>query len=150
MRENTGANAWSVPAAGTPQLEILVRPAGSGAAWQSVTGGRFGNAVVNDTAHLLGLLLTVNRPLDGALYIYDHLGVAVGTLKLDNLAKAWKADAAAQDKVREVWIGWNGTGTKNQFVGSGVYLMRLVGVFEAEGGGTEVRNLVQKVGWKKK
>lgn len=150
LRSNAGENAWPVPTAGTPQLEILVRQAGSSAAWQSVTGGRFASAVVNDTAHLVGLLLTVNRPLTGALYVYDHLGISVGMISLESLSQAWKADAAAQDKVREVWIGWNGTGKGNQFVGSGVYLMRLVGVFQNEDGSTEVRNLVQKVGWQKK
>jgi len=150
VRVNAGDAAWKIPTEGTPQFEILVRPQGSNAPWQAVTNGAFGGAPVNDTGHLTGMLLTLNRPLSGVLYVYDQLGVSVGHIGLKDLSKAWSSDSTGKDQVREVWITWNGTNQKNAFAASGVYLLRLVALVEVDTNKVEVHNLVKKVGWKHK
>ena len=150
VRKNEGENAWKAPIEGTPQFEILVRPQGTNAPWQTVVNGAFGGAPVNDTSHLTGMLLTLNRPLSGVLYVYDNIGVAVGRIDLKDLSKAWNTDSTSKDQVREVWITWNGTNQKNAFAASGVYLLRLVALVEVDKNKVEVHNLVKKVGWKHK
>ena len=103
---------------------------------------------INDTNHLTGMLVELNRPLSGMMYIYDGLGISVGKVDLSDLAKAWKSPSnASKDQVQQVWIGWNGTNQNRQFVASGVYLLRLVALIETEPGKTQLRNLIQKVGW---
>jgi len=147
---NKGETAWPPPATGTPQFEILVRPLGSGQAWQTVESGAIQGRPINDTSHLTGMLVTLNRPLSGMMYVYDQLGISVGKVDLSDLAKAWKSPSnTAKDQVQQVWIGWNGTNANRQFAASGVYLLRLVALIETEPGKTQLRNLVQKVGWQR-
>jgi len=145
---NKGETSWPAPKEGTPQFEILVRPLGAGLPWQAVQNGTFQGRPVNDTNHLTGMLLTLNRPVSGVMYIYDQLGIGVGKIDLSELAKAWKSPSnGSKDQVQQVWIGWNGTNKNRQFAASGVYLLRLVALIETEPGKTQLRNIVQKVGW---
>lgn len=150
LLKNEGATAWTVPPAGTPQFEILVRPQGSGLPWQVLKDGVLQPVPANDTNHLTGMLLTLNRPLSGTLYVYDNIGVSVGKISLKDLTAAWDAsNSGSKDQVNQVWIGWNGTNANNSFVASGVYLLRLVALVELEPGKTQLHNMVKKVGWKR-
>ena len=149
---NDGGNTWPPPAAGTPQFEILTRLKNDPGPWRKVDGGSMAGVPGNDTNHLVGMLVTLNRPLSGMMYIYDQLGISVGTVDLKPLAEAWKGLAADSTgdgigKMRQVWITWNGTDKNRRFAASGVYLLRLVAVVETTPGKFEMRNLIERVGW---
>ena len=149
LLKNEGASAWNPPSEGTPEFEILTRPHNAGYPWTSVGTGS--TTPINDTAHVTGIKLTLNRPLTGALYIFDQLGVAVNRFDLKDLAKLWgDSTTGTNDQTRDVWITWNGTDAHRSFVASGVYLLRLVAVVETEPGKTELYNVLKKVGWSRK
>lgn len=149
LLKNEGASAWNPPSEGTPEFEILTRPHNAGLPWTSVGTGS--TTPVNDTAHVTGIQLTLNRPLTGALYVFDQLGVAVNRFDLKDLAKLWgDSTTGTNDQTRDVWIAWNGTDAHHSFVASGVYLLRLVAIVETEPGKTELYNLLKKVGWSRK
>lgn len=149
---NDGGNSWPPPAAGTPQFEVLTRLKNDPGPWRKVGGGSMEGMPGNDTNHLVGMLVELNRPLSGRMYIYDQLGISVGTVDLQPLAEAWKgltADSTGDGigKMRQVWITWNGTDKNRRFAASGVYLLRLVAVVETSPGKFEMRNLIERVGW---
>jgi fibro-slime domain-containing protein len=149
---NDGANTWPPPAAGTPQFEILTRLKNVPGPWQKADGGTMQGIPGNDTNHLVGMLVTLNRPLSGMLYIYDQLGIAVGSVDLKPLAEAWKAlpsDSTGDGigKMRQVWITWNGTDKNRRFAASGVYVLRLVAVVETTPGKFQMQNIIERVGW---
>jgi len=149
LLKNEGASAWNPPSEGTPEFEILTRPHNAGYPWTSVGTGS--TTPVNDTAHVTGIQLTLNRPITGALYIFDQLGVAVNRFDLKDLAKLWgDSTTGTNDQTRDVWIAWNGTDAHRSFVASGVYLLRIVAVVETEPGKTELYNVLKKVGWSRK
>jgi hypothetical protein len=149
LLKNEGAAAWNLPSEGTPQFEILTRPHNAGFPWTSVGTGS--TTPVNDTNHVTGFQLTLNRPLKGSVYIFDQLGVAVNRFDLKDLSKLWgDSTTGTNDQTRDVWIAWNGTDAHHSFVASGVYLLRLVAVVETEPGKTELYNILKKVGWSRK
>ena len=143
---------WPDYPAGTPPIEILMRPV-SGAStapvasgpWVSISGGMGGI----DTTKSLGLLLTLNRPVEGWIYIYDNMGVHTASLGLDMIAKTWN-ETGKPDESRQIWIQWKGIGPSGKLGPSGVYLFRLITwkIPDSPKDEKEVINHIFRLGWK--
>lgn len=121
------------PRPGEAQLRILVSHRTNGE-WVTLDGSPAG-----DTSRFSGILLTLNAPIAGDLFIYDNLGVHVGTISLAALSEFVKspASAALQDEKGRIraWIAWNGAGPTGKRVADGVYTMRLVAFVQDGSGG---------------
>jgi fibro-slime domain-containing protein len=153
MLVNKDGNTWEAPGPEVPQMEILVREDGTGH-WVhvdnnlqlgpsgTITGG---TPEANDSSHVMGVYLRLNRPLSGELFVYDNLGTGVVQQDLSDLSKLWPP--GTEDALREVRITWNGTGPKGQFVATGVYLLRAVVKVNDGAGHVYYKNLLWKYGW---
>jgi hypothetical protein len=156
MLDNSVKNgtAWLPPAAGTPAVEIVVRsakPVVSTSDSNKVNTADFllpdGTPAKNDLTKVLGVKIRLNRPLEGQLMIYDNIGTFVTSIDLAPMKKAWVADSANKDMMREVWLIWNGTIADGKFAATGVYLFRAVVKVDNGDGSFEYRNLVWRLGW---
>ncbi|MBK8803457.1 MAG: fibro-slime domain-containing protein [Fibrobacteres bacterium] len=145
--------AWTEPAADVPGLEMLVRDDLTGNYVQvdgtisvgpdgTVTGTTPGK---NNPARTMDVYIKLNRPLDGAIFVYDNMGVGVHRLDLSELKKLWPE--GSEDVQREVKIQWNGTDRNNKFVSGGVYLLRAVVKYRNKDGRQDFKNLLWKYGW---
>jgi hypothetical protein len=154
--ENSAKNgtAWEPPPAGTPAVEIVVRPAK--AVTNPSDSGKVntadfllpdGSPAKNDLSKVLGVKILLNRPLEGQLVIYDNIGTFVTSIDLAPMKQAWLADSAHKDMMREVWLIWNGTIVDGKFAATGVYLFRAVVKVDNGDGTVEYRNLVWRLGW---
>ena len=116
------------PRPGEPPLRILVRNPSMGS-WASVDGEAAG-----DTSRFSGILLSLNAPISGELFVYDNLGTHVGSISLAPLAGLLASPevVAYQDGEGCVhaWIAWNGGSATGKRVADGVYTIRLVGFVE--------------------
>ncbi|MBK8804444.1 MAG: fibro-slime domain-containing protein [Fibrobacteres bacterium] len=152
------APTWPEPSAGTPGIEILVLPSdakvssttdnyvliGGGLKTENgrILGGLPGVNPVKNTA---GVRIKLNRPLDGALFVYDNMGTSVRQIDLSMLKNLWQA--GEEDIERDVEIRWNWTAENGKFVSPGVYLMRAVVKYKDNEGKSDFRNLLWKFGW---
>jgi hypothetical protein len=142
-----GASVWDAPPATHPQIELLERRSdGSFVKLDASGGGVVGGAPVNDIDRCLGIDIRINRPLDGILIVYDNLGTVVATQDLGVLRALWDDQ---QDAERTIRVQWNATGSDHRFVGSGVYLVRVVARFRDDEGGNDLRNIIWKVGFQR-
>jgi len=142
--------SWADAPAGTPSIALSSRPVRgtstapiANGAWQLVSGES-----VPDSTRSLGIVLTLNRPVDGHLYIYDNLGVHVADKSLEVIAKTWGSTGAA-DQSRQIWISWKGIGTDGKVAPAGVYLFRLVlwQIPDEPNQPKRVVNHVYRLGW---
>ncbi|HOX51884.1 MAG TPA: hypothetical protein PKY05_10380, partial [Fibrobacteria bacterium] len=149
----SGAPTWSEPAPGVPGLEMLVRDDVTGD-WVRADGGvqiapdgtlTGSNPPKNDPSRTMDVYIKLNRPVDGVIFVYDNLGVAVYRKDLTELTALWPE--GNEDVQREIKISWNGTDTHNKFVVSGVYLLRAVVKYRNRDGKQNVHNLLWKYGW---
>ncbi len=145
---------WDPPPATIPAVEILVRPAKAVASPSDSgkidpTGWLLpdGTPAKNDLNRVLGVKILLNRPLEGQLMIYDNIGTFVTSIDLAPMKKAWVADSANKDAMREVWLLWNGTLGNGKFAATGVYVFRAVVKVDNGDGVFEYRNLVWRLGW---
>lgn len=88
-----------------------------------------------NSAHFLGLTLTLNQFLEGFAYIFDNGGVYVASVTFEDIRKAategrFQADESGTYKVR---LAWDGRTTTGKPVASGPYHMRLILKFDVEG-----------------
>jgi hypothetical protein len=142
-----GASVWEVPSSSAPQIELLERrPDGSFAKLDNSGGGVLDGAPVNDPEHCLGIDIRINRPLEGFLVVYDNIGTVVASEDLGPLKALWDNQPDAEKTIR---IQWNATGPDHRFVGSGVYLIRVVARFRDPDGRQDLRNLIWKVGFQR-
>lgn len=145
-------DVWVDYPAGTPPLEIFIRPV-KGSSTSPVASGPWvsvsGNGGAPDSTKSLGLLLTLNRPVQGYLYIYDNMGIHAASRSLEEIARTWDA-TGAPDESRQVWINWKGIGPNGKLAPSGVYLFRLVTwrIPDSPKEQKEVINHIFRMGWK--
>lgn len=140
-------SVWDAPPATHPQIELLERRSdGSFVKLDASGGGVVGGEPVNDIDRCLGIDIRINRPLDGILIVYDNLGTVVATQDLGVLRALWDDQ---QDAERTIRVQWNATGSDHRFVGSGVYLVRVVARFRDDEGGNDLRNIIWKVGFQR-
>jgi fibro-slime domain-containing protein len=149
-KRNEG-EVWPDLPAGTPPLDVFMRPVKGGASAPIASGpwtSANGSVVGIDTTQSLGLILTLNRPVEGYVYIYDHLGIHVGSLSLAEIVATWKATGKA-DESRQIWIRWRGIGPNGKLAPSGVYLFRLLTwrIPDSPREEKEVINHIFKLGW---
>jgi len=127
----------SVPAAGETPLRILLNDPVTGA-WKTIGGDP-----VADTSLLAGILLSLNAPLSGTIYLYDNLGTYVGSIGLAELSAVFTSPqlASVQDGkgLVRAWVSWNGT-SAGRPVADGVYTIRLVG-YPTDGTGSMINRL---------
>ena len=137
---------WDVPPATRPAVEMLVRGAKGDTTYTRVdaVGGPIGGAPLNDIDKTIGVEITINRPLEGVLYIYDNMGVSCASVDLNPMKDLWRDQ---QDKEMTLRVTWNATGPDHKFVSSGVYLFRAVVKFEDKEGNKAFKNLVWKLGF---
>jgi hypothetical protein len=150
---NKGDNTWTEPGPDVPQMEILVRQPGTDN-WvrvdenlQTGPGGTVttGAPPKNNQDQVMAVYLRLNRPVSGDLFVYDNLGISVARKDLSDLRKLWPE--GTEDVMREVRITWNGTGSTDQFVATGVYLLRAVVKVDDGSGHIYYKNLLWKYGW---
>ena len=142
----TGQDLWPVPPATHPMIEVLERrPDGSLVKVDASGGGVIGGPSVNDTAHTIGIDIRINRPLEGALIIYDNIGTAVASQDLGVLKALW---ADQPDAERTIRIQWNVTGPPGKFAASGVYLFRVMARYQDDEGNVGFYNNVWKLGFR--
>jgi hypothetical protein len=105
---------------------------------------------VLDTTQFVGLTISINRPMGGAVYLYDNAGVSVTSLDFNGVKVLadqglLPTDAAGMYQLR---ISWDGRLPDGNWASSGVYVMRLVLKDDSEGG-SGIINRVFKVGFKR-
>lgn len=143
---------WPDYPAGTQPIDIYMRPVGGASSSPVATGpwvALDGSAGGADTTASLGILLTLNRPASGYLFIYDNIGTHVANIDLSKLADVWSASGTA-DESRQVWIRWKGISMDGKISSPGVYLFRLVvwPIPDALNAPKEPINHIFKLGWK--
>jgi fibro-slime domain-containing protein len=142
----TGQGTWVAPPASYPTIEVLERrPDGSLVKVDASGGGMIGGPSINDTARTIGVDIRINRPLEGALIIYDNIGTAVGSQDLGVLKALWEDQPDAERTIR---IQWNVTGPPGKFAASGVYLFRVMARYQDDEGNVGFYNNVWKLGFR--
>ncbi|MCB9496326.1 MAG: fibro-slime domain-containing protein [Fibrobacteria bacterium] len=140
---------WSTYPAGTPPLTVEWRPV-KGSSSNPVPAGDWKLLAGSgpDSSRSLGLLLNLNRPVDGHLYIYDNIGIHVTDISLDMIAKAW-ADGGSPDASRQVVIRWKGIDKTGALSSPGVYLWRLIlwQIPDDPHAEKEITNTIYTFGW---
>lgn len=142
----SGQVVWTAPPASFPTIEILERlPDGTLVKVDASGGGVVGGPSVNDTAHTIGVDIRINRPLEGALIIYDNIGTAVASQDLGVLKALW---ADQPDAERTIRVQWNVTGPPGRFAASGIYLFRVMARYQDDEGNVGFYNNVWKLGFR--
>lgn len=105
-----------------PAAQVWVRARGD-AQWLSTD-----SVAVPDTSHTVSVVLTLNRILTGAAYIYDNAGTYVTSVDLSGIASMaaqnkLPTDPSGMFQMKVSWSGWTENGI---LAGSGIYIMRLV------------------------
>lgn len=142
---------WADYPAGTPPMELFIRPV-KGASNAPIASGPWvavnGTSVGLDTTKSLGLIFTLNRPVEGFVYIYDNIGIHVASISLDVIAKTWN-ETGKPDESRQVTVQWKGIGADGKISSSGVYLFRLITwqVKDSPKEQKDVINHIFKLGW---
>ena len=145
--DGAGNDLWPVPPSTFPKIEVLERrPDGTLVKVDASGGGVVGGAPVNDTARTTGIDIRINRPLEGALIVYDNIGTAVASQDLGVLQALWEDQPDAERTIR---IQWNVTGSDHRFVASGVYLFRVMARYQDDEGNVGFYNNVWKVGFRR-
>lgn len=143
-------DGWDPPA-GEPAIQVLVRDPVTGV-WKRIDG----SIPMQDTSHYGGIYLKFNRAMKGSAYLYDNLGVFVGDVGLEELARAIVGSTIQPDSRGnyEVWLAWNGTAMgvvasgKAAVAPSGVYVFRVIAHY-TEDGREVLLNKLFKSGWKR-
>lgn len=104
------------------QILVLVRPRGA-QNWTTVDG-----IAPASVERRIGPMISINGGFGGKVHIYDNMGVAVASVDLAFLERAWNDGLIPVDPSGQydVWVSWNGASTTGKMVGSGVYTARLV------------------------
>ena len=115
------------------------------------------SSAVGDTLHTVGVTITLNRVLDGAVFLYDNAGTYVSSLDLTPIVALYQQGRLPTDAsgMYQMKITWDGRTKEGKLASSGVYFMRLIlkdyNVEGTEGASstTGIFNKIYKLGFKR-
>ena len=115
------------------------------------------SSAIPDTTHTLGATITLNRVLDGMVFLYDNAGTYVSSLDLSSIVSMYKQNRLPTDAsgMYQMKITWDGRSKEGKLASSGVYFMRLIlkdsNVEGSEGASatTGILNKIYKLGFKR-
>jgi hypothetical protein len=130
-------------------LQVWVRGRGDDT-WLSVTD----STPVPDTLHTVGVTISLNRILDGAVFIYDNAGTYVASMDLSPITALYAQGKLPTDAsgMYQLKLSWDGRTQEKRLVSSGVYFMRLILKKSAQDdadGSSGIFNRVYKLGFKR-
>lgn len=131
---------------GEDPVRILVRRSESDTiSWTPLPGTK---ELPRPLGQFSGITIDLNRiPDEGAMYIYDLMGVSVVKVDLSSLKAA--ADAGLLSRTRrgdyQIFLAWNGCDATGKKVATGIYLARVFGWIR-ENNVPEAVNVVKKMG----
>lgn len=130
-------------------LQVWVRGRGDDT-WLSATD----STPVPDTLHTVGVTISLNRILDGAVFLYDNAGTYVASMDLSPIGALYAQGKLPTDAsgMYQMKLTWDGRTKEGKLVSSGIYFMRLIlkkSSLDDADGSSSVFNRVYKLGIKR-